>query len=118
MCKIAHMREDAEESSRPNRGRPRKDPNPTVPADISSETEAKPSEINNPNNDGKSQPVEQTAKIQTSKNELQRRARSTRNPNPSYVAALRLQGRWSVCSGSEDLGQLSKPTALQLQSYA
>ena len=90
MCKPAHMRQDAEESSRPSRGRPRKSPDPTVPDDSQTTTDVE-SDVNNAAGEKLSQPVDEPAKIQTPQSQqqkLRRQFRSTRNPNPTYVDAL------------------------------
>ena len=81
--KIAHMRPEAKEASRPARGRPKKTPGATSdPSEADFSAEQTPEEINKP---------AQQADAQIS-NFGGKPTRSTRNPNPIYVDSLRTSG--------------------------
>ena len=89
LCKIAHLRDDFVEASRPNLGR-RPDPT-TVTTQMTPNEQSKMA-------DEAVMPVDkevnkhQRAKIQTPSTVINRPIRSTRNQNPSYVDALRVPG--------------------------
>ena len=106
-CKIAHMRPDAEAAERPGPGRPRTSTRPDSPKPTDDVENKSDATENKQNSTGRSR-----QKIQTSAGKslnssdsiitqemfnkwspdmfqtLRRSARSTRNPNPSYIDAL------------------------------
>ena len=87
-CKVAHLRPDMKDASRPKLGRPhlQTPPNPKPTENLNMADES--SVASNQNK----QAVETPAKIQTSLeisgDTSSRPVRSTRNPNPLYVDAL------------------------------
>ena len=82
-CKIAHLRPEATEGSRPRLGRPA-----TTAVSNSSPAPNAPPVESSPTEENK-QTSELPAKIQTS--ETARAFRSTRNPKPQYVDGIQLR---------------------------
>ena len=92
LCKIAHMRPDAEEASRPKLGRR---PDPQAPQNKLSKPSTNLADANMADSDATGFEKEESggAKIQngqpaTSHASTSRPTRSTRNPNPQYVDAV------------------------------
>ena len=117
LCKVAHLREGAPESSRPNIGRKKKNPDATALSGSPDATGSVGEKMEGTPSHDKNKQTESPAKIQTPGRadfedssrsplgpivtremfnkwtpenfpELRRSARSTRNPNPAYIEAV------------------------------